>query len=70
MNNDKFESLSACEKKIETIYLEALDFSLSNENNKNIAITGSYGTGKSTLWNSYSKEGRYRVSTFHLEHTI
>ena len=56
MNNDKFESLSACEKKIETIYLEALDFSLSNENNKNIAITGSYGTGKSTLWNSYSKE--------------
>ena len=55
MNNDKFETLSACEKKIDKIYLEALDFSLSNENNRNIAITGSYGTGKSTLWNSYSK---------------
>lgn len=35
------------------IYTEALDFAFSNSDIKNIAITGIYGAGKSTVWNTY-----------------
>ena len=35
------------------IYTEALDFAFSNSDIKNIAITGIYGSGKSTVWNTY-----------------
>lgn len=35
------------------IYTKALDFAFSNEDIKNIAITGIYGSGKSTVWNTY-----------------
>ncbi|UBX98397.1 hypothetical protein [Mycoplasmopsis synoviae] len=35
------------------IYTEALDFAFSNNDVKNIAITGIYGSGKSTVWNTY-----------------
>ena len=35
------------------IYTEALDFAFSNNDIKNIAITGIYGAGKSTVWNTY-----------------
>lgn len=38
------------------IYTKALDFAFSNEDIKNIAITGIYGAGKSTVWNTYVKE--------------
>ena len=39
-----------------SIYNEALDFAFSNKDIKNIAITGIYGAGKSTVWNTYVKE--------------
>lgn len=42
--------------KNEEVYTEALDFAFSNDNIKNIAITGIYGSGKSTVWNTYVKE--------------
>lgn len=42
--------------KNEEAYTEALDFAFSNDNIKNIAITGIYGSGKSTVWNTYVKE--------------
>ena len=42
--------------KNKEIYTKALDFAFSNEDIKNIAITGIYGAGKSTVWNTYVKE--------------
>ena len=38
------------------IYKKALDFAFDNKDIKNIAITGIYGAGKSTVWNTYVKE--------------
>lgn len=40
-------------KENKQIYTEALDYALSNNDIKNIAITGIYGAGKSTVWNTY-----------------
>lgn len=37
----------------ESIYTEALDYAFDNDDIKNIAITGIYGSGKSTVWNTY-----------------
>ena len=50
----KFNSLSPTKlKDIDPIYKKAFDFAFSNDDIKNIAITGIYGAGKSTVWNSY-----------------
>lgn len=38
------------------IYTEALDYAFGNSDIKNIAITGIYGAGKSTVWNTYVHE--------------
>lgn len=35
------------------IYTEALDYAFSNSDIKNIAITGIYGAGKSSVWRTY-----------------
>lgn len=40
------------------IYTEALNFALSNSDIKNIAITGVYGAGKSTVWNTYVEKNK------------
>ena len=40
------------------IYTEALDYAFSNSDIKNIAITGIYGAGKSTVWNTYVHQKR------------
>ncbi|MEH7385253.1 hypothetical protein V7147_07575 [Bacillus sp. JJ1521] len=51
----EFESLAA-KKKLEEdaeFYLIALDEALDNESNKNIALTGGYGAGKTTIIDSY-----------------
>ena len=57
IENIKFESLTP---KIldenNPIYTKALDFAFENDSIKNIAITGIYGSGKSTIWNTYVKE--------------
>lgn len=39
----------------EKIYTEAIDFALENNNIKNIAITGIYGAGKSSMWLTHIK---------------
>ncbi|AJK51654.1 hypothetical protein [Mycoplasma capricolum] len=41
-----------------SIYDEALDFAIdsSEKRIKNIGISGSYGAGKSTVWNTYVKK--------------
>lgn len=40
-------------EKNQTIYTEALDFAFNNKEIRNIAITGVYGAGKSTVWKTY-----------------
>ncbi|WP_078394347.1 YobI family P-loop NTPase [Shouchella patagoniensis] len=51
----EFESLAA-KKELEgdgEFYLTFLENTLNKEDNKNIAITGGYGAGKTTIINSY-----------------
>ena len=38
------------------IYTEALDYAFSKDDVRNIAITGVYGAGKSSVWNTYRKQ--------------
>lgn len=54
----KFNALTpeVLEEGNKSIYNEALDFAFDNKDIKNIAITGIYGAGKSTVWNTYVKE--------------
>ena len=51
----KFNALTpeVLEEGNKFIYNEALDFAFDNKDIKNIAITGIYGSGKSTVWNTY-----------------
>lgn len=46
--------------KNESIYTEALDYAFSNSNIKNIAITGIYGSGKSTVWKTYENYRQFK----------
>jgi hypothetical protein len=48
-------------KENKTGYTKALNFAMSNNDIKNIAITGQYGAGKSTVWNTYKKKGRRNI---------
>ena len=48
-NNEEYKS-----------YYEALDYAFKNNDIKNIAITGIYGAGKSTVWKSYAKEKKLK----------
>lgn len=48
-NNEEYKS-----------YYEALDYAFDNNDIKNIAITGIYGAGKSTVWKSYAKEKKLK----------
>lgn len=51
----KFNSLTPdVLENIEPVYMEALDYAFDNKDIKNIAITGIYGAGKSTVWKSYA----------------
>ncbi len=55
--NEKFFSLTPeILDENKKIYTEALDFAFSNSDIKNIAITGIYGAGKSTVWKTYVKQ--------------
>lgn len=48
------------ENEQKQIYTEALDFAFGNSDIKNIAITGIYGAGKSTVWKTYEKERKLK----------
>ena len=53
----KFNSLTPdVLENIEQVYTEALDYAFDNKDIKNIAITGIYGAGKSTVWKSYASK--------------
>ncbi|HFR3592415.1 TPA: hypothetical protein ACHVDF_002070 [Streptococcus suis] len=57
IKHNKFNALTPeILKGNKKIYTEALDYAFSNNDIKNIAITGIYGAGKSTVWNTYVHE--------------
>jgi hypothetical protein len=45
-------------KKTHKTYLESIKWAVQNENIKNVALTGFYGTGKSTILNSFIKKNK------------
>lgn len=54
IRNNQFMSLSpTIVEKLEKVYVDALDFVIENENIKNAAISGHYGSGKSSIWQTY-----------------
>ncbi len=57
-DNIKFYDLAPMDNLELEIYEEAIDFSLENDKIKNIAISGGYGAGKSSLLESYKKNSK------------
>lgn len=52
----QFEKLSLTEDIDISVYQDAIDFAFSNPDVKNIAISGAYGSGKSSVLASYKKK--------------
>ena len=61
-NKTKYISLAPRDERKEEYqeYYNALDFALTEESIRNIAITGSYGSGKSSIINSYFKNSSFK----------
>lgn len=56
-NKFKFNALTPeTLDKNKKVYTDALDSAFNNDEVKNIAITGIYGAGKTTVWRTYVKE--------------
>lgn len=56
-NNIKLHSLAPTENAEKTeVYFSALDWAIKEKNIKNIAMTGNYGSGKSSILNTYYKK--------------
>lgn len=55
-NEKILEALSPKDDINDEIMFSALDYALDNENIKNLALTGDYGSGKSSLLRSYVKK--------------
>lgn len=54
IRNTQFMSLSpTIVEKLDKVYVDALDFVIENDNIKNAAISGHYGSGKSSIWQTY-----------------
>lgn len=77
-NRIKFEHLapvSNIPKEDTKVFDEAMDFALKDENIHNIAVTGSYGAGKSSLIKSYEKHHDYKflnisLATFEIKKNL
>lgn len=52
------------------IYTEALDYAFSKDDIRNIAITGVFGAGKSTVWNTYRKQKSAREAASDFDNII
>lgn len=64
----KFYDLAPMDNIELGIYEEAIDFSLKNKKIKNIAISGGYGAGKSSLLESYKKNSNKNFIHISLAH--
>lgn len=51
------------------VYEEALDYALSNSKIKNIAVTGSYGAGKSSIIETYKLKRNNKKRFLHISLT-
>lgn len=47
--------------KNEQVYTEALNYAISNDEIKNIAITGTYASGKSSVWETFKNYKKFGV---------
>ena len=57
--NIKFHSLAPTDNAENSdIYLSALDWAIKEPNINNIAVTGNYGSGKSSILNTYQKKSK------------
>ena len=57
--NIKFHSLAPTDNAENSdIYLSALDWAIKEPNIRNIAVTGNYGSGKSSILNTYQKKSK------------
>ena len=56
----QFEKLSLTEDVDISVYKDAIDFAFDNPDVKNIAISGSYGSGKSSVLASYKKKNPHK----------
>ena len=55
-----FQDLTPIDDADLTGYKEALDLAFNDDKIKNIAITGSYGSGKSSILNTYKKDSKLK----------
>ena len=76
MENDKklnFEELTPVDNVDLQVYEQAIDFIFKNESIKNVAISGPYSAGKSSVLASYKKKHNYKkfihISLAHFEET-
>jgi len=54
----KFEHLAPIDNVEDVVTFNALDYALSQNNIRNIAVTGNYGSGKSSVLQSYIKQNK------------
>lgn len=57
----KFYNLAPIKDADINIYTEVLDYSLENNDVKNVVITGIYGAGKSSLIESYKEKKKINL---------
>lgn len=57
-------------KKNKQVYTDALDYAFSHDDIRNIAITGVYGAGKSTVWNTYREYKAKKIGESSFENII
>lgn len=62
----KFHTLTPIDSADLGIYESALDFVFSEKNVKNVAVSGAYGAGKSTIVESYKKEKQLEERFLHI----
>ena len=59
-NRDKYQDLTPKDDlENGTVYIEMLDWAIENEKIANIALTGPYGAGKSSILKTYEKKRTY-----------
>ncbi len=64
----KFYNLAPIKDADINIYTEVLDYSLENNDVKNVVITGIYGAGKSSLIESYKEKKKNKFIHISLAH--
>lgn len=67
-NTYKFQKLTPIDDADLTLYKQALDFVFDNSDIRNVAISGAYGAGKSSVLKSYKKQSKKKFVHISLAH--